>query len=160
MKQSKQLAQSTKDRKEFFVAKLNEILKEKKRCNPYSEEYLRLDNSEQLHWSRDWGETLYRLTYDEWVVDWDSVDIDDNAEVTAQCEEVVESFYHYTVDYLEAYFRAETEAICGCVEVCGYKVNAMEALRLCDPYAWREEFFNWLDVGMMDVFFYEFVGEK
>lgn len=153
------MKQTTQSRKEFFVARLNETIKEKRGCDPHSEEYIRLDGSEKLHWSRGWGETLYRLTHYEGMVDWVDIDMDDSAQVATLCEDVVETFHHYTVEDLEEWFRTRTEVICGELCVCGYRLNAMEALRLCDPVAWREEFFNWLDEGVMDVSSYEGVGE-
>lgn len=150
---------TNEQRKEFFINQINKAIEDVRGCDPTFEEYLRMDSSNTLHWSRNWGETLYDLAEEEGLVDWDDIDLDDVLCILDECETVAHAFHHYDADFLEEYFQQETESICGYVSVCGYKINAMEALRLCDPTAWREQFLAWLNEGELDVSAYEFVGE-
>lgn len=79
------------------------------------------------------------------------VDIDDLLEVSESVDLVVNSIHVDTYEELEDWFYENVRQVCGEVRVFGYMVNRAEALKNCDPIAWRELFLGWLNEGIKSV---------
>lgn len=53
-------------------------------------------------------------------------------------------------EYIIKQFDFQLDSMDGDLEVVGYKFLPSEVLKSCDPIAYREELFNWLDAEIRD----------
>lgn len=146
-------------RKEFFISQINEAIERLRGLDTKRELYLRWDGEDEFVWTRDLGATAYQMAEDYGQCDWDDIDIDNPAEVLDVVETVAMGFLWDTDDDLEGWFYDNLQDVCGVVKVYGYSINKAEALRKCDPTAWRELFLDWLYQGELDVSAYADMGE-
>lgn len=138
------------DRKKFFIERINRAFKYSRR-GPLSEVYLRCGDDLRIYWTRNWGETLYELSDNLGYVDWASIDMVDPFAVMEAVGLVVNLCQVDTYEELEDWFYENVRQVCGEVRVFGYMVNRAEALKSCDPIAWREFFLAWLNAGVKSV---------